>query len=1050
MGAPDTSTPTIAGLDGAQVQARIRRGEINRSPEPRSRGAATIVRAHVFTRFNALLGALFALMLAIGPWQDALFGGVIVFNALIGIAQELRAKRALESLALLNRAYVKVVRSARVIDVAPTEIVLDDVFVLAAGDQVPVDAVVLSGEDLELDESSLTGEAEPVSKRSGEELFSGSLVAAGTARCRATRVGAAAQVHRLTAQARQFRRAHSETRAGIDRLLRYVTWAIVPVGALLVASQLGLGLPLREALRFSAGGLVAMVPEGLVLLASLALALGAIRLARQRTLVQDLPATETLARIDTLCLDKTGTLTERELQLDRVEWLRDEHDGRRALAALSAADPHPNATLQAISRAFDGPKGPAADQVVPFSSSRKWAGARLGPLGTWLIGAPDMLLAGSGDDAAVLGRARALAQTGGRVLLLARANGPLAADRRPEGLRPVGLVVLSERLRPDAARTLRFFSEQGIAIRLVSGDHPATVSQVASRLGIAGAERATDARELPLDPKDLAKALAEPSVVGRATPEQKRSIIAALQSQGHVVAMVGDGANDILALKQADVSIAMGAGTGAARAISHLVLVDNAFERLPAVVNEGRRVIGNVERVAALFMTKTVYAMLLALIVGLADVVFPFLPRHLTLIGGLTIGVPGFLLALERGAERVRPGFVERVLRLAVPAGLVAAAASFATYSLLSGVLGASLAQARSGAGVALFAVGAWIVAMVARPLTVTRMALVAAMCAAFGMVLRFDFLRRFFALEPLDLAMWAATACIFAAAGSLAWWGARLSAPAPRRTAASRRLRPRDMLMWLLSRESPKWFVASAAALVLGGSWLFLGVLEDLISQDPLVQADALVDHLVQRLRTPVADSVALAVTALGDVQVVLPVALVVLGWLVAHRWWRTAIYWLAALGVAEALVKLIKLALHRPRPGAGYAGIEQFSFPSGHATLSVVTYGFLAFLLSSGASRRTRVWLLSTVAVLVGAIALSRIYLGVHWMSDVVGGLGFGTAWVAALAIAHTYQGREVQARGLAIISVLTFGIAAVTHIAASHAGEQLRVPPAKAVVK
>lgn len=1030
-GAPAGTAPE-RGLGDAQVRAARERGDGNAIPEPTSRSALAIVRANVLTRFNALLGALFVLMLALGPWQDALFGGVIVINTLIGIAQELRARRALERLVVLSRAKVKVLRGDRTLDLDPTEIVREDVLVLATGDQVPVDALVLSGEELALDESLLTGEAEPVPRHVGDEILSGSLVVSGRTLCRATRVGAAAQVHRLTAQAASFRVARSELRAGIDRLLRYVTWAIVPVGSLLVASQLGLRLPLREALRFSAGALVAMVPEGLVLLASAALALGAIRLARGRTLVQDLPATETLARIDTLCLDKSGTLTERAPELERIEWLGDEALGRRALAALAAADARPNATLQAIARDC-GASQDAVEEAVAFSSSRKWAGARIRSLGTWLLGAPDVLLAAEGDDP-TLTRSRELAAAGHRVLLLAQAKGGLQADRPPEALRAVGLVVLAERLRPDAQRTLRYFREQGIALRLISGDHPATVGQVAQRLGLDGDQAPADARELPADAASLAAMLSKSAVIGRATPEHKRSIVAALQAQGHVVGMFGDGANDILALKQADVGIAMGSGSGAARAVAHLVLLDDAFERLPTVVDEGRRVVGNVERVAALFMTKTVYAMLLALVVGLADVAFPFLPRHLTLIGALTIGIPGFLLALQRGAEPVRPGFVARVLRLAAPAGLVAATASFATYSVLAAVLQASPAQARTGAAVALFAIAIWIVGMVARPFTVLRTAMLAAICTTFAVTLRIAPAREFFALQPLAWPMWAATAAIVAAAGALAWRSVVLLGREARPPAASRRLSWREMLAWLLSHESPKWFVASAAALVLGGAWLFLGVLEDVVSQDPLVAVDTSVHGWVQALRTPLGDRVATAFTEFGDVQVVLPVALVAMGWFVARRWSRTAAYWLAALGVAEALVKLIKLTLHRPRPAAAYAGVEQFSFPSSHATLSVVAYGFLAFLVTAEMPRRRRLVVLGVVAGLIGAIALSRVYLGVHWMSDVIGGLSFGTAWVAALAIAYTYQGHEVRGRGLAVACLAAFVVAAGVHVATS----------------
>lgn len=1028
-----------SGLDEAAVQARRDRGEVNRSVEPTSRGTWAIVRANVFTRFNALLGSLFVLMLVLGPWQDALFGGVLVINALIGIAQELRAKRALDCLAVLSQTRAQVVRSGSTIDVEASDIVLDDVFLLAAGDQVLVDAIVLSANELELDESLLSGESTPVAKHAGDEVLSGSLVTSGAAHCRATRVGAASHVHGLTTAARQFSLAHSELRDGTNRILRYVTWAIVPTAVLLVASQLGLHMPLADALRFSVGGLVAMVPEGLVLLTSAALGLGAMRLARRRTLVQDLPAVETLARIDTLCLDKTGTLTERDPELVRVEWLADEAGGAKALAALAAADPHPNTTLQAIARAHNDPQAPVPDFAVPFSSSRKWAGAHFATMGTWLLGAPEVLMPASDGNAAVHAQAQTLAQAGYRVLLLARTSAKLVAEQRPEAVVPIGLLVLAERVRPDAAETLRYFREQGISVKVISGDNPATVGQVVQHLGVAVSGAPVDARQLPSDPAALAEFVVTHTVFGRAMPDQKRLLIAALQSKGHVVAMVGDGANDILGLKQADVGIAMGTGTSAARAVSQLVLLDNAFASLPSVVAEGRRVIGNVERVASLFLTKTVYATLLAFAVGVADVTFPFLPRHLTLIGALTIGIPGFFLSLERNSDRVKSGFVERVLRFSLPAGFIAGAATFATYGLLSGPLGASIAQARTGAAVVLFAVATLIVAMASRPPTVMRSGLIAAVCAAFAVTLGWPVSRRFFALEPLGTAMWGSVAVIGAAAGSLVLWS--LVNPKQWKPRHSVKTQPPEqtIVTWFLSRTTPKWFLVSAAVLVLGGTWLFFGMLEDVISGDPLVVVDAMVHDAIQSLRTPVVDRFMVGLTELGDVQVVIPVILVALGWFIAHRLWRTAIYWLAAVGVAEALVKVIKLTLHRHRPGALYAGIEQFSFPSGHATLSVVVYGFLAFLLAAGAPQKFRVVIGSAAVMLIGAIGSSRIYLGAHWMSDVLAGFSFGTAWIAALAISYLYQGREAIRPGRLAVAVLAaFAIASTVHVAANYAAD------------
>ncbi|MCL5965771.1 MAG: HAD-IC family P-type ATPase [Deltaproteobacteria bacterium] len=1033
------------GLTDAEVRARIARGDVNRVAMPTSRTAMEIVRANVLTRFNAILGTLFVVIVTTGPWQDALFGGVFVVNTLIGIVQELRAKWMLDRLALVSQPKTRAVRSGQIADIPAGEIVLDDILELAPGDQVVVDGVMLGALGLEVDESFLTGESAAVPKRPGEEVLSGSFVVAGTGRCRVTRVGASAYGHRLASEAKRFSLAHSDLRAGINRILRYITWAIVPTAALLFAGQFVVQAQVGDALLFSAAGVVAMVPEGLVLLTSLALAVGAVRLARRRTLVQDLPATETLARVDVICLDKTGTLTEREPRVERIELLGDHPDAMDALAALAVAESRPNATLRAIGRAHPREQGHAATDSVPFSSARKWSGATLDELGTWVLGAPEVLLAEIPGSDTVRRRAEEHARSGRRVLLLARTGDRLLSDRLPGDLVPAALVLLTEQVRADAAEMLRYFDTQGVTIKVLSGDHPATVSQVATQLGIAHGGDPVDARALPQDAETLAGLVETRSVFGRISPQQKQSLIASLQANGHVVAMVGDGVNDVLALKRADIGIAMGAGAGAARAVSHLVLLDNRFASLPSVIAEGRRVIGNVERLAALFLTKTVYAMLLAVAVGVADVTFPFLPRHLTLVGALTIGIPAFFLSLERNDQRARPGFVGRVLRFAVPSGLFVAGATFAAYALIHTYSGGDLAQARAGATVALFAMASWVLVLVAQPLTPRRWLLLGGTVTAFMTVLGVPPLRAFFALERLPLEAWLAVAAIALAAAGVLHWSASVAARAPAEAMKTRPLRRKEIVAWLVSADSPKWFLMAAAVFVVGGAWLFFGVLEDVISHDPLVDVDVFVYHLLQSLRTPAMDRVMIAATELGDAQVLLPVMLVALAWLLSYRLWLTAGYWLAAIGVAEVLAKVLKLALHRPRPAAFYGGIEQFSFPSGHATMSVVVYGFLAFLLCRNARPGLRKVVISLTATLIGLIALSRLYLGAHWLSDVLGGASFGVAWIAALAIAYEYQSHEqLRPKNFAALMLATLIIAGGAHIALSHDADRLRYAP------
>ncbi|MCU1461755.1 MAG: ATPase, P-type (transporting), superfamily, subfamily [Acidimicrobiales bacterium] len=733
---------TNGGLDDAEVAARVERGDVNRVVERSSRSTSDIVRANVLTRFNAILGALLAVIIVIGPFQDGLFGVVLVVNTVIGIVQEVRAKRALDRLHLLVQPQVRVVRSGERRAIAPDAIVVDDVLDLRAGDQLVVDADVLDGAGLEVDESLVSGESEPIAKRAGDALVSGSFVTAGEGRAVATRVGASTYVAGLAHEARQFSLARSELRDGIDRILRIVTWVIVPVGGLLVTRQLLGHHNILEAIRGSVAGVGSMVPEGLVLLTSVAFAVAVLRLGRRRVVVQELPAVEVLARVDVLCIDKTGTLTEGAMRLDAVELVDESMPGADALAALAAADPSGNATIAAIRAAAAVPPDWKVRRIVPFSSQRKWSAVDFGPHGCWYLGAPEVLGAAGADtrpfQAALDGHVRA----GRRVVLVAAgadgADGP-DPDRPelPAALRPAALAVLEERIRATATATLAWFASQGVSVKVLSGDHPGTVGAVAGRLGLPGADRPVDARTIAdLAPDDLAAAMADRSVFGRVSPHQKRDMISALQQRGHVVAMTGDGVNDALAIKRADLGLAMGTGSAATRAVAQLVLLDNDFDALPAVVAEGRRVIANIERVANLFVTKTVYAALLSLAVGVAGLTFPFYPRHLTLVSSLTIGIPAFFLALAPAARARGGNFVGRVVRFAAPAGFVAAALTFTAYSLATSAAHTTAAQDRTTATIVLFSVGVWVLAVLARPWTFWRRTMVVSVVVAFAAAL--------------------------------------------------------------------------------------------------------------------------------------------------------------------------------------------------------------------------------------------------------------------------------------------------------------------------
>jgi cation-transporting ATPase E len=609
---------------------------------------------------------------------------------------------------------------------------------------------------------------------------------AGGGAFRATKVGREAYAAQLAEEASRFTLVHSELRSGISTILKYVTWMMVPTAIGLIISQLVVkDNDLKDSIARTVGGIVPMVPEGLVLLTSVAFAIGVIRLGRKQCLVQELPAIEGLARVDTVCLDKTGTLTEGGMDVTELRLLNgaEEPYVRQVLGALGESDPRPNASLQAIIDAYPDSEEWRCTESLPFSSARKYSGASFsegdGESSTWLLGAPDVLLP---DDDPALAETDRLNERGLRVLLLARAARDLDDPRVAEGAEPAALVVLEQRLRPDAADTLRYFADQNVAAKVISGDNAVSVGAVAAKLGLSGAT--VDARRLPSDRDGMAEALDEGTVFGRVGPQQKRDMVGALQSRGHTVAMTGDGVNDVLALKDADIGVAMGSGSEATRAVAQIVLLNNSFATLPSVVAEGRRVIGNITRVATLFLVKTVYSVLLAILVVCWQVEYPFLPRHLTLLSTLTIGVPAFFLALAPNKERARPHFVRRVMRYAIPGGVLAAAATFGTYLVARHFYDGpgALEAETSAATLTLFLISLWVLAIIARPYTWWRIGLVATMGGGFLVVLVVPWLQDFFALRLVGVTMpWVAVGIAAGAAAVLEvlwrWVGRRVPA---------------------------------------------------------------------------------------------------------------------------------------------------------------------------------------------------------------------------------------------------------------------------------
>ncbi|MFB7932707.1 HAD-IC family P-type ATPase [Streptomyces sp. NPDC056039] len=770
---PARVTSPVTGLTGAQVAERVARGQVNDVPVRSSRSTVDIVRANVFTRFNAIIGILWLIMLVVAPIQDSLFGFVILANTGIGIVQEWRAKKTLDSLALIGEVRPTVRRDGDATQVSTSEIVLDDLIEIGPGDKVVVDGVCVEADGLEIDESLLTGEADPVVKSPGDQVMSGSFVVAGGGAFQATKVGREAYAAQLAEEASRFTLVQSELRSGISTILKYVTWMMVPTAIGLIISQLFVKEnAFDDSVARTVGGIVPMVPEGLVLLTSVAFAIGVIRLGRKQCLVQELPAIEGLARVDTVCLDKTGTLTEGGMDVTELRPLRDADEAyvRQVLAALGESDPRPNASLKAIIDAYPDGERWRCTQALPFSSARKYSGAAFAETGgetsTWLLGAPDVLLP---DDDPALAETGRLNEQGLRVLLLARVERDLDDADVTEGAKPTALVVLEQRLRPDAADTLRYFADQNVRAKVISGDNAVSVGAVASKLGLSGTT--VDARRLPADDDGMARALDDNTVFGRVTPQQKRTMVGALQSRGHTVAMTGDGVNDVLALKDADIGVAMGSGSEATRAVAQIVLLNNSFATLPSVVAEGRRVIGNITRVATLFLVKTVYSVLLAVLVVCSQVEYPFLPRHLTLLSTLTIGVPAFFLALAPNKERAKPNFVRRVMRYSIPGGVVAAVATFATYLIArEHYTGAGALDAEtSAATLTLFLISMWVLAIIARPYTWWRIALVASMAGAFLLVLVVPWLQHFFALKLVGMTMpWIAVGIATVAAATL------------------------------------------------------------------------------------------------------------------------------------------------------------------------------------------------------------------------------------------------------------------------------------------
>ena len=779
------------GLTPKEVVQRIESGQSNAVKTSSSRSVQDIVRANVFTLFNGIIFAAMVLVLITGSWRDAVFGFVIIINTGIGIVTELRAKRTLDKLSILVASEFLVRRDGKDVEVSHNEIVLDDLLWIRAGEQVPADGQIIQTWGLELDESMLTGESRTVRHKVGEQVYSGATAVSGMALVKVNAVGSHSYAATLTAQAKVYKKTVSDLNKGINTILKFMTFLVVPLCILLILSQVhtvgGWGTALstgewRQAVVSAVAGVVGMIPEGLVLLTSLNFAVAAMRLARHNTLVQELESVETLARVDALNLDKTGTITDGGIAFNRLVMLGSANATAEQAATQSLYDccneEQPNGTGQAVLAGLkaQGYGAGAVESRVPFSSARKWSAVRKSGE-TWYMGAPEVIISAlEGDYSSVLQRVNEYANDGNRVLLVARSTAPLSEGScRQKRLRgaveganvsdgrqldvqaePVALVLCSEKIREDAERTLAWFREQGVRCRVISGDNPVTVGAIARRVKLTGDHEpvAMDARELPEDVNELARVLENVDVLGRVLPDQKKAIVKALHTQNHVVAMTGDGVNDALAIKEADLGIAMGNAAPATKAVAQVVLVDSKFSHLPDVVARGRQVMANMERVASLFLVKTVYSALISLGVVLTQIPYPYLPRHITYIGALTIGMPAFILALAPNTRRYIPGFLKRVVTFALPGGIATALSVLLAAWVLPPVMGwnvtgdaTDLSALRATSAIILFAMGVFVLARVARPLNGWRGVLVAVFAAA-GVIGAFvPFVANFFAL---------------------------------------------------------------------------------------------------------------------------------------------------------------------------------------------------------------------------------------------------------------------------------------------------------------
>lgn len=747
----DNLTDINKGLSENEVRERIADGRVNGNPHPRTKSVKQIFAHNIFTFFNLINVVLAVLVFMVGSPKNAMFALVIVCNTAIGIFQEIRAKRVIDRLTLISAPKAHVIRDGQEVQLATEEIVMDEVVIFRTGVQAAADCQVVFGE-CEVNESLITGENDPVYKQIGDKILSGSFVVSGEARGVAVAIGEESFSGKITKDAKYMKKPRSEMMSAINKILKGISICIVPImGVLFYNSIFVSGQSLERAVTSTVAAVIGMIPEGLVLLSSVVMAVSAMRLAKNNTLVQDLYCMETLARVDVLCLDKTGTITEGVMAVEEVMTLTDKPVDEAVTALMNVLNDS-NPTYNALKEHWNGESGWTAEKVLPFSSARKWSGAQFKGKGSYIIGAGEFILGAEFEK--IRERAEQFGSDGRRIILVAHSEMPFDGRNLPENIVSLALVAIADKIRAEAPATLRYFAEQNVEIKIISGDNPITVSTVAQKAGVKNADKYIDVSGV----ENISEIINAYTVFGRVTPDKKLEIVKALKAAGHTVGMTGDGVNDVPALKEADCSIAMQSGSEAARNVSNLVLLDSNFGSIPKVVAEGRRSVNNIERSASLFLSKTVYSFLLALIFLFIQRPYLFEPIQMTLINALCIGVPSFFLALQPNNSLIRGSFIGNVLRKAIPNGLTVISAMVAVM-VCAGAFAYNTAQLSTLATVILAGISFMFTARCCHPVRSWKIAMLAVLIAGFtvGSLL----FPKFFVLIPFSADMIICTAAI-------------------------------------------------------------------------------------------------------------------------------------------------------------------------------------------------------------------------------------------------------------------------------------------------